>query len=192
MKKVIVLLTVMIGSLSVSFSQLKYSKSNFLEPQEILEPQFKISTRKFGALLGIQRGKYTFFEMGVEKQWKTVKLIHPPTIAVKANLEYNFKYNLLGYKMGVWSKTGRVALTYGINLAYMTDFEQSKIGGGPAIGFKLLGFHLENGYNLFIGPESFTTHNTFYMSLRYFFINKRKIEINKKGKKNGKKKKDKK
>lgn len=161
-----------------------------LRPLALKSPQFKIKTRKFGALLGVQRGKYTMFELGAEKQWKKVKLTHPPTIAVNGLLHYNIKNNVLGYKAGVWSKTGRIALSWGVELAYVTDFDQHRFGGGPQIGFKLLGFHLVNGYNFMTKAEGFDTFNPIYISLRYFFINKRKFSVEKSKKGGGDKKKD--
>ncbi len=161
-----------------------------LEPMSTNESMFKIETRKFGALLGIQRGKFTMFELGVEKQWKTVKLAHPPTIALNGLMHYNFKENVLGYKVALWSKQGRIALSYGVELAYVTDFDQGRFGGGPQIGLKLLGFHLVNGYNFMTKADGFDTYNPIYVSLRYFFINKRKVSVEKKnGGGNSKKKK---
>jgi hypothetical protein len=33
---------------------------------------------------------------------------------------------------------------------YGTDFDKSRYGIGPSIGFRLLGFHLVNGYNFWL------------------------------------------
>lgn len=158
------------------------------QPLDLQSPEFKIETKKFGAILGIQRGKFTMFELGAEKQWKTVKIFHPPTIAVNGLMHYNFANNILGYKLGVWSKKGRIALTYGAELAYVTNFDQFRIGGGPQIGLKLLGFHLVNGYNFLTKSDGFDTYNPIYVSIRYYFINQRKYSLEKKnGKSKGKK-----
>ena len=49
---------------------------------------------------------------------------------------YNFKYKVLGYDAGYWIKPHRVGLTYGANLVFRTNFDQSKIGVAPVVGFK--------------------------------------------------------
>src|SRR5207302_2766620 len=95
-----------------------------------------------------------------------------------ANFEYNFGHNVLGYKVGLWQKTGRVNLTYGGNLVYYTNFHGGqRYGLGPAVGFRFAGFHLINGYNLLFGNKAsdkgseneFTDVNKVYITLRYFF-----------------------
>lgn len=150
------------------------------EPIELLDTKLKIETKKFGALVGMQKGKYTMFELGVEKQWKTVKVFHPPTISANALMHYNFKNNVMGYKVGFWQKHGRIALSYGLELAYVTNFDQYRFGGGPQIGLKLLGFHIVNGYNFMTDANGFDEYNPLYLSIRYFFCNKRKYSIEKK------------
>lgn len=154
----------------------------------IQAPKFKINTKGYGAILGFQRGKYTFFEFGAERNWKTLRLIHPRVYAVTANVEYNFEHNVIGYKVSGWTRRGRIALTYGVNLCYYTNFDQRRVGGGPVIGFKLLGFHLTNGYNFTVGDKDLVGFNPLYISLRYFFPIDSKIKFERKHKKNRKKK----
>lgn len=145
----------------------------------------KVSTRSYGMILGVQRGKFTFFEFGAEMHWNKVKLVNPRTFSLGANFEYNFGNNVLGYKVSGWAKVGRINLTYGLNLCYYTDFDSTRLGLGPAIGFRLLGFHLINGINLTIGDKYFQDYNKIYVTIRYFFPLDRKIKFKKthKGKK---------
>lgn len=101
-------------------------------------------------------------------------------------MEYNFKHNVLGYKFGGWMKKGRINFTYGVNLCYFTDFEGHRLGGGPAIGFRLIGFHLVNGYNFTFGSHELEHFNRLYVSIRYYIPLENKIKFKKKNKnKNG-------
>lgn len=149
------------------------------------KPRMKIQifTQKTGLLLGLQQGKFTNIEVGLEHQWKKLKLVKPHVYAAKANMEYNFEDNVIGYKVGAWTRQGRLALTYGANFSYFTDFENSNIGITPAIGIKLIGFHFENGYNFVLGPQNVENINFIYVSARYFFINNRRTKIKRKKRK---------
>jgi hypothetical protein len=141
---------------------------------------FKIYSRSYGLLIGIQKGKYTFLELGVEQHWRKIKLIKPRLTSVGLNMEYNFKYNVLGYKAAVWTKRGRVDLTYGLAACYFTDFDRSRYGFAPMIGFRLLGFHLVNGYNIIFDKGDFNRVNPLFISLRYFISTDTKIRFRRK------------
>ena len=133
-------------------------------------PARKLYQRNSGAIIGLQRGAITSFEMGAEMHWRKLAFRKPKITGATANIEYNFGHHVLGYKAGVWRKAGRVNLTYGGNLVYYTDFNgQERYGLGPAVGFRLAGFHLTNGYNILFGDKEFKDVNTLYMSLRYYF-----------------------
>ncbi len=149
----------------------------------------KLYQRNYGAQLGFQRGAYNFLEMGFEHHWRTISLTKPRMFSAGGSFGYNFWDNTAEYKVGVWYKWGRIALTYGANLVYATNFTQGKLGVAPVVGFRLLGFHLTTGYNAFInGDKEFTEFNRFYVSLRYYFP----IDNTFKWKKNNKKGKNKK
>lgn len=130
----------------------------------------KLYQRNYGAILGLQRGAQTAIEMGGEMHWRKMALRKPRITGASANLEYNFGNHVLGYKVGAWQKTGRVNLTYGGNLVYFTNFKGlQRYGAGPAVGFRLAGFHLINGYNILGGDKELDDVNTLYMTLRYYF-----------------------
>ena len=126
--------------------------------------------RNSGAILGLQRGASTAIELGGEAHWRKMSLSNPKITGASTNLEYNFGNHVLGYKAGMWMKRGRVNLTYGGNAVYFTDFKGlQRYGLGPSVGFRLLGFHLINGYNFLAGDKELVGANTMHMSLRYYF-----------------------
>lgn len=130
----------------------------------------KLHQRNYGMILGLQRGASTAIELGGEMHWRKISLRKPVITGASANLEYSFGNHVIGYKAGIWRKQGRVNLTYGANIAYFTDFEgKHKYGGGPAVGFRLAGFHFINGYNFLGGDKDLKEVNTLYVTLRYYF-----------------------
>lgn len=136
----------------------------------------KITKTKSGLLLGYQQGKFFTVELGLERQWKQMKIKKPLTIAGAFTMEYQFDANVIGYRVGPWMKFGRMDLTYGANAILFSDFERYRIGVDPAIGFKLVGFHIITGYNIMFGSEAFD-YNTIHLSIRYYFSQKRKLHV---------------
>jgi hypothetical protein len=138
-------------------------------------PPRKLFQRNTGMILGLQRGRYSSIEMGVEAHWRKISLLKPHIIGASANMEYNFGNNVLGYKAGAWIKRGRINLTYGANVSYFTNFREGhRFGIGPAVGFRLLGFHLINGFNFLTADKAAKTENpvgvnSLYVTLRYYF-----------------------
>ncbi len=162
-----------------------------LGPLRELDSKGKLYQRNYGAQLGFQRGAYNFLEMGAEYHWRTISLTKPRMFSAGGSFGYNFWDNTAEYKASFWYKWGRVALTYGGNLVYATNFKQGRIGVAPAIGFRLLSFHLTTGHNfLWGGDEEFKEYNTFYVSLRYFFQIDNKFKWKKTKKKDKKDSKD--
>ena len=147
-----------------------------------------IHFKKSGPYFGLQNGKYLVAEFGAEKQYKKVRLIRPITHAFHTGFNYNFKRNVLGYDLGYWFQVGRLDLTYGANLVLRTDFDETRLGFAPVVGFKLFQFHLQTGYNFLTPARTFTETNTFFVSLRLVMISKRDLDIERNSKK---KKKDK-
>lgn len=154
-------------------------------------PLVEISVKKTGPYIGIQRGKYTVLEFGVERQWKQVKLIKPQIHAAHMGFNYNFRYNMLGYDIGYWYKPHRIGLTYGTNLFFRTNFTDNRFGIAPVIGFKFWFLHLQTGYHFMAPlPNDFQT-NRFFISLRMGIINDRDWDFKWAWQKDGKKKKKK-
>ena len=109
------------------------------------KPLLEISVKKSGPYLGLQRGKYTVVEIGAERQWKQIRLKNPQTHAAHFGFNYNFKYNILGYDMGYWFKTERLGLTYGGNIFMRTNFDKTRVGFAPVIGYKIWLLHFQTG-----------------------------------------------
>ena len=137
----------------------------------------KINIHKSGPYVGLQKGLFNVVELGGEYQWKKVKWVKPKTFSVNAGMNYNFQENVLGYDAGFWFKTGRLNLTYGAAICYRTDFTRGEIGFAPIIGFKLAQFHLQTGCIFFAAPMSYIKTNTFFISLRFVLINRRKFDF---------------
>lgn len=144
-----------------------------------------LKVRKAGPFIGVQQSRYFALEIGAEMQFKKIKLIKPPTHAINMGFDYNFriKQPILSYNIGYWFKQGRINLTYGVNATFKSDFESNKLGGGPVIGFKLLGFHLQTGYNFIPNASVFENVNQLYISLRYVLVNTRDYTWRKREKK---------
>lgn len=135
----------------------------------------KLFQRNTGMILGWQRGSNTAIELGAEAHWRKLSILKPHVIGATANLEYDFSNHVIGYKAGMWMKRGRVNLTYGANVSYYNNFKEgSRFGIGPSVGFRLMGFHLINGYNLLTKDKAAEKEdpvpvNSIYMTLRYYF-----------------------
>lgn len=142
----------------------------------------ELRTIKTGLLIGAQKGKYFGIELGMERQWKELKLKKPFTWAIAANGEYHFGSDNLGFKVGPWFKWGRADFTYGVNLTFLSDFEYNRFGASPAIGFKIIGFHILASYNVLYGPDQFNDYNKLHLSLRYYISKDRKFKWDKKDK----------
>jgi hypothetical protein len=130
----------------------------------------KLYQHNRGIILGYQRGVSNLIELGGEAHWRKMSLRKPRITGANINMEYDFINHVVGYKAGMWMKQGRINFTYGANLAYFTDFKGNhRYGINPAIGFRLAGFHLINGYNITTGDAELDEINTLYLSLRYYF-----------------------
>ncbi len=143
---------------------------------DLFKKKTEIRSTKYGPYIGLQKGKYTFFELGAEYQWKKIKLIKPTTNALHLGFDYNFTQNQLGWNLGYWRKMGRLDLTYGLNLNYKTDFTTNRFGVSPVMGFKLFQFHLQAGVMILDKRNTFIT-NSVFISLRWVLIKNRDINV---------------
>lgn len=175
MSKVLGLLFVCITSFG--FSQ--DLQGHFTEPSR--KPLLKVNVKKTGPYFGLQQGKYLVPEVGVERQWKRIRLLNSITHAAHMGFNYNFKYKVLGYDAGYWVKPHRIGLTYGANLFFRSNFDRGRIGIAPVIGLKLWLLHLQTGYHFMLSASDFET-NTFFISLRIGIINNRDIDFKRKKK----------
>jgi len=161
---------------------LLFAQSYFGESSIVKKPLISITSTKSGPYIGLQKGKYTVIEFGAERIWKQIRLRDPLKHAAHMGFNYNFKYNVLGYDAGYWIRPNRIGLTYGGNIVFRTDFDKSKSGIAPVIGYKFWMLHLQTGYHFIARPSDFET-NTFFISLRMGIINDRDIDIERRNKK---------
>lgn len=155
---------------------LGFAASAQLFKKKLELPESKLMMVKMGPLVGLEQGKYLNFNFGMERQWQQLKLIKPQTHAANFQLDYNFKYRVMGAQLGYWFKIGRLNLTYGGRLAWHTDFDYHRFGIAPNVGYKFMQAHLQMGVNLMPRNKNFTEVNTFYVSLRWVFINDREFK----------------
>lgn len=170
----------MLNKLIITFSFFLFSFLGLSQNDKFKFKDLKdmdIYIRKAGFYIGYQRGKFDNAEIGFERQWKHVKLLHPKTFALHAGLNYNFINNTIGYEVGGYRKTGRMEFTYGANVLYYTDFTHNRIGFTPVIGYKLYGFHLQAGVNLLTPSPNFKDVNSFFLSLRFFVMKEWRMKV---------------
>jgi hypothetical protein len=175
--KQIIILIFFIGNINFSFSQYLQNSGLFKLP--------KVTSTKSGPYFGYQRGKYDVFELGGEIQFKKEKFKKPITNAFSFGTNYCIQENVLGFDARYWYQHARLGLTYGLFLSHRTNFNESRFGIAPALGFRLLQFHLQTGYTLYTPSETFQELNTFFIALKFTLINNRDIDVerNKKKKK---------
>ena len=151
----------------MAFSQIK--KKPLLEP----------NVKKLGPYFGVQQGKYTVGEIGMEAQFKSIRLKKPKTHAVHLGLGYNIPNNSLQVNGGYWHKPSRFDLTYGIDICMRSDFDTERYGISPVVGYKIFGFHIRAGYMLLTPSETFLATNQLFINLRFTLVNNRNFSWNK-------------
>lgn len=137
----------------------------------------EIKSKKMGPYVGFQKGKYHLIEFGGEFQHKQIKLKHPITNAIRFGTNYDFKESVLGFDLAYWRQQARLGLTYGLIASHRTNFETSRVGVAPVIGFRFMQFHLQTGYTFYGKAESFTNINRFFIALKFTLVNKRDIDF---------------
>lgn len=177
--------TVLRSSLPLLAVLLAFPVAAQLFRKPIQLPESKLRMIKTGPYLGLEQGKYLNLNFGAERQWQQIKLIKPQTHAAHLQLDYNFRYRVMGLQAGYWFKTGRLGLTYGARMSWHTDYDAHRFGIAPNIGYKFMQAHLQLGVHLMPENDQFTEVNTFYASLRWVFINDRKFDKKGRDKKEG-------
>ena len=136
-----------------------------------------IQLTKTGPYFGLQQGRYLVPEIGFERQWSKLKLVKTETHALHAGFNYNFKYKVLGYDMGYWYRLNRIGITYGANICLRSDFEQTRFGIVPIIGYKIWQIHVQTGYHFLTSSESPMETNRLFISARFVLINNRDMDV---------------
>ena len=163
-----ILIIVLVVLNTVSIAQ-NSNKRPFLDP----------NVRKLGPYFGIQAGRYYVGEIGMETQYKNIKIFKPKTNAFNVGLEYNIPNNTLGISTGYWHKPSRFDLTYGLDFVLRTNFDDERYGVSPVIGYKIFGFHIRAGYMFLTSSSTFHKTNQLFVNLRFLLVNNRKFKWNK-------------
>lgn len=142
------------------------------------KPLLDPHVRKMGPYFGIQQGRYTVGEIGMELQFKNINLKKPKTNAYHLGLGYNIPNNALQINGGYWHKPSRLDLTYGVDVCLRSDFSEERFGFAPVVGYKLFGFHIRAGYMFLTPPIHFVNTNTLFINLRFTLVNNRKFQWN--------------
>ena len=141
-----------------------------------------INLVKTGPYIGLQRGRHSVLELGIERQWKKLKLKNSKSNAIHTGFNYNFFENVLGYDIGFWHKEGFLGFTLGGTFSFRSDFNETRVGFSPTIGYKIWGLHLQTGYFFLTKSANFNNTNTLFVSLRYVVVNDRKFKKRKRKK----------
>lgn len=156
------------------------------EDKEKKEQKDKNDRRKFyqssnGLLIGYERGRNDFIQVGYEYNWKKIRLKKPVIRAVDGFVEYNFWENVLGMKAAYWQRHGRMKFTYGAHAGIFSDFDEASLSVGPSVGFRIIGFHGQAGYNIMLDRTDIQA-NKLYLSLNFFIPYHSKLSTRKGGK----------
>lgn len=147
--------------------------------QKDKKPLIDPHVRKLGPYFGIQQGRYTVGEIGMEAQFKDIRFKKPKTNAFHLGLGYNIPNNALQINGGYWHKPSRFDLTYGVDICMRSDFDTERFGISPVVGYKIFGFHIRAGYMLLTPSETFIATNTLFVNLRFTLVNNRDFDWNK-------------
>lgn len=130
------------------------------------QSSFGFNKIQLGPYLGLQKGKNTVIELGVEKRVKEVSLLKRSSHAYNIGANFDLNSLLVGIDGGVWFRPHSIGLLWGGQLAIRSDFNQYIIGVSPTIGYKIWFIHATLGYYYYpLNIPNIITNNL-YVSLR--------------------------
>ena len=177
-KKLLLLFSFLLISFA-SHAQWPFKKDGD-EQEKDKKDKFKLYQSSRGLLLGYERGRMDMLQIGYHYNWKKIRLKEPVIRATEAFVEFAPFTGVLGAKATYWQRHGRLKLTYGGHLGFFTDFDHSSLSFGPSVGFRILGFHGQLGYNILTNPQ--VEANRLYVSISFFIPQHTKL-FSKKGEK---------
>lgn len=131
-----------------------------------------------GPYFGLQQGKNWVVELGYERRMKEIKFKNPTSNAFFLGANYDINTLVLGSDLGFWFRPSRIGFTWGGQLAFRTDFEDSKIGFSPTIGYKIWFLHANVGYYFYTSPKTTIPTNQLFLNLRLVLSEKTKFKRN--------------
>ena len=166
MKQTIVILALLFSLVPEGFSQ-------ELSPPKPLD----ISVRKVGPYFGYELGQTHIIEFGSELMFKTISLRKASVHGLHFGFNYGWEEPAMGFETGYWYKQGSLNMSFGASLVVRTNFDETRYGVSPMIGYRLFGFHLQAGYHFLTPAVEFTNTNTFFIRLRFTLVTDRKWDI---------------
>lgn len=133
--------------------QTNNNRSTTTEQSTKNREKLKLYQNTRGLLLGYERGRTDYLLVGYHYNWKKIRLKKPTIHAVEGIGSVAPFTGILGLQASYWQRQGRFKLTYGGQVGYFTNFEQSTLSLGPTVGIRLLGLHAQTGFNLLSEPE---------------------------------------
>ena len=152
-----------------------------------------LKVRKMGPYFGYELGRTHTIELGSELMFKKITLLHANTHGFHMGMNFAWEEPGLGFETGYWYKKSRLNMTFGGSLILRTNFDETRFGVSPMMGYRLFGFHLQAGYHFLTPSTTFTNTNRFFIRLRFTLVTDRKMGVdglNFNRKKKKKKKKD--
>lgn len=139
--------------------------------------KLKLYQSSRGVLVGYERGRVDMIQLGYHYNWKKIRLQKPVIHATEAYFDLAPFEGIVGARVAYWQRQGRLKFTYGGHAGFFTDFNESTFSLGPSVGFRLLGFHGQLGYNLLSNPD--VNANRLYASLSFFIPTHTKLSSKK-------------
>ena len=142
-----------------------------------LPKTFLIKVRKAGPYFGYEQGRTQTIELGSELMFKKIKILNANTHGFHLGMNYSWEEKGLGFETGYWYKKGRLNMTFGSSIVLRTNFDESRFGVSPMMGYRLFGFHLQAGYHFLTPSTTFTNTNSFFIRLRFTLVTDRKMGV---------------
>jgi len=136
-----------------------------------------ISVRKVGPYIGYELGRASVIELGSEMMFKKISLTKASVHGIHLGMNFGWEEPALGFETGYWYKQGRLNMSFGASLVLRTNFDETRYGISPMIGYRLFGFHLQAGYHILTPSDTFTNTNGLFIRLRFTLVTDRKWDI---------------
>jgi hypothetical protein len=147
-------------------AQWPFKKDEEGKDQKDKKEKLKVYQSSRGYVIGYERGRSDMIQLGYQYNWKKIRLKQPVIRAVEGYAAISPFTGVYGLQGGYWQRHGRLKLTYGGRVGAFTNFDASTLSIGPALGFRILGFHGQGGFNLLSNPE--VQANRLYASINFF------------------------
>ncbi|MFM7565249.1 MAG: hypothetical protein ACKO4K_00730 [Flavobacteriales bacterium] len=143
---------------------------------------FGFTKIQLGPYLGLQKGRNTVLELGLEKRIKEIALGHRSSYAINLGANFDFQSLLVGLDGGLWFRPHNVGFMWGGQLALRSDFHQSMVGISPTLGYKIWFLHATLGYYVYPKKIPNVVTNHLYASVRLTLTQEKKVKTHERSK----------